>query len=282
MADPRVVLVTGASSGIGRACAEHLAGRGFRVFGASRRPPSVALPGLADPWLTMDVREEDAVERGVLQAVVAAGRLDAVVCCAGYSVFGSVEELAVAKAREQIETNLVGTLTVLRATLPHLRSTRGRAVVVGSLAGRAPIPFQAHYSATKAALDALTLALRVEVAPFGVGVCLVEPGDIRTAFNENMDWGDAGARARSAYAERLTTLRRRGSRIPAVGPGTGGRGRGRAPRPHRPKAEGALRGGARFAGRPLGTATPTRLGHPGPHPASLQGLTLGASSLSGR
>jgi len=150
----------------------------------------------------MDVRDEDAVERTVLEMVVVAGRLDAVVCCAGYSVFGSIEELEIAKARAQIETNLVGTLTVLRASLPHLRSTRGRVVVMGSLAGRAPIPFQAHYSATKAALDALTLALRMEVAPFGVGVSLVEPGDIRTPFNDNMDWGTEDSRARSAYAER--------------------------------------------------------------------------------
>lgn len=206
MADPRAVLVTGASSGIGRACAELLAARGFRVFGASRRPPEAAIPGLDDPWLRMDVRDEHAVERGVREVVVAAARLDAVVCCAGYSVFGSIEELEIAKAREQIETNLVGTLTVLRATLPHLRTTRGRVVVVGSLAGRAPIPFQAHYSATKAALDALTLALRMEVAPFGVGVSLVEPGDIRTPFNDNVDWGREDSP--SAYAERRARCER--------------------------------------------------------------------------
>jgi NAD(P)-dependent dehydrogenase (short-subunit alcohol dehydrogenase family) len=132
-------------------------------------------------------------------AVEAGGRLDAVVCSAGYSVFGSVEDVPMAQARAQIETNVIGTLTVLKAALPHLRRARGRAVVVGSLAGRAPIPFQSHYSATKAALDALTLALRMEVAPFGVGVSLVEPGDIRTPFNEHMDWGAAEP---SAYEDR--------------------------------------------------------------------------------
>ena len=201
VADARTVLVTGASSGIGRATAELLAARGFRVFGASRRPPRSPLAGVADPWLEMDVRDAASVEAAVRDLVSAAGSLHALVCCAGYSVFGSVEEVAIDRARAQLETNVIGTLTTLRATLPHLRASRGRVVVLGSLAGRAPIPFQAHYSASKAALDALTLALRMETAPAGVAVSLVEPGDIRTPFNDNMDWGP-GADARSPYAER--------------------------------------------------------------------------------
>ncbi len=126
-------------------------------------------------------------------------------CCAGYALFGSVEDVPIDKVRAQFETNLVGTVSVLRAALPHLRSAKGRAIVVGSLSGRAPIPFQAHYSATKAALDALTLALRIEVAPSGVGVSLVEPGDIKTAFNENTDWGSHEG---SSYSEGLRRCER--------------------------------------------------------------------------
>ncbi len=199
------VLITGASSGIGRAAAERLARHGFRVFGASRRPPSSVPSGVRDQWIVMDVRDEAQARAGVSGVVAQAGGLDAVVCAAGYAVFGSVEDLPIEKARAQMETNVIGTLTVLRAALPHLRRAQGRAAVVGSLAGRAPIPFQAHYSATKAALDAITLALRIEVAPFGVGVSLVEPGDIATPFNENMDWGDGGE---SAYAERRASCER--------------------------------------------------------------------------
>lgn len=207
MAAPRTVLVTGASSGIGRAAAERLGAGGFRVFGASRRVPQPLPEGVRDAWLALDVRDAASVEVAVRAVVSAAGTLDAVVCCAGYSVFGSVEELPIEQARAQLETNVIGTLTVLRAALPHLRSSRGRVVVVGSLAGRAPIPFQAHYSASKAALDALTLALRMEAEPAGVGVSLVEPGDIRTPFNENMDWGQGGD-GPSPYAERRARCER--------------------------------------------------------------------------
>ena len=199
------VLITGASSGIGRATAERLARHGFRVFGASRRPPSPPLAGVRDAWLVMDVRDEASVRAGLAAVVAQAGGLDAVVCGAGYGVFGSVEDLPIEKARAQIETNVIGTLTVLRAALPHLRRAQGRAVIVGSLAGRAPIPFQAHYSASKAALDAIALALRMEVAPLGVGVSLVEPGDIATPFNANMDWGAGGD---AAYAERRASCER--------------------------------------------------------------------------
>ena len=220
VAGDRTVLVTGASSGIGRATAELLAERGFRVFGGSRRRPEPPLALVHDPWLEMDVRDAASVEAAVRAVTSAAGGLHALVCGAGYSVFGSVEEVGIDQARAQLETNVIGTLTVLRAALPHLRATRGRVVVVGSLAGRAPIPFQAHYSASKAALDALTLALRMETAPFGVAVSLVEPGDIQTPFNDNMDWGSA-ADPRSPYAERRSRCERvvRAALPTAPGPG---------------------------------------------------------------
>jgi short-subunit dehydrogenase len=194
------VLVTGASSGIGRACALLLAGRGYRVFGASRRAAEQeSVPGI--DWIGMDVRDEAAVRDGVERMVAKGPPLEGVVCAAGYGVFGSVEETSLERARAQFETNVIGVLSVLRATLPRLRARgHGRIVVVGSLAGRAPIPFQAHYSASKAAVDALVLALRNELRGTGVTAALVEPGDFRTEFNERMDWGSG---APSAYGARL-------------------------------------------------------------------------------
>jgi NAD(P)-dependent dehydrogenase (short-subunit alcohol dehydrogenase family) len=192
------VLVTGASSGIGAATATLLASRGFRVWGTSRRPRADDGP---IRWLAMDVRDEAAVADGVRRMCAEAGAVDALVCNAGIGIFGSVEETDLERARAQFETNVFGTLIPVRAVLPAMRARgQGRIVIVGSLAGRATIPFQTHYSATKAAVDALAVGLRMELATTGVDVTLIEPGDIRTAFNDATDWGDPGA---SAYGERL-------------------------------------------------------------------------------
>ena len=200
-ADQPSVLVTGASSGIGAATARLLHRRGFRVFGTSRRPEQLGDDAPSVEWVAMDVCDEDSVQKGVEQVLQAAGRLDSLVCNAGFGIFGSVEEVPIAEAKAQFETNFFGCLRTLRAGIPPMRAAgRGRIVVVGSLSGRAPIPFQAHYSATKAAVDALALSLRNELHPTGVQVSLVEPGDINTPFNDRMRWGEAG---QSAYAERI-------------------------------------------------------------------------------
>ena len=195
------VLVTGASSGIGAATAQLLRDRGFEVFGTSRRPEQLGADAPDIRWVAMDICDEDSVRRGVAQVLGTVPRLDALVCNAGFGIFGSVEEVSIAAAKAQFETNFFGTLRTLRATIPHLRAARrGRIAIVGSLAGRAPIPFQAHYSASKAAVAALTLGLRNELHPLGVKVVLIEPGDIDTPFNDRMDWGDT---APSPYTDRI-------------------------------------------------------------------------------
>ncbi len=202
----RSVLITGASSGIGAATAAYLADRSFRVFGTSRHPPSPNQTDADLTWIAMDVCDDGSVRKGVEEVLAAVPRLDALVCCAGFGVFGSVEEVSIEAAKAQFETNLFGTLRTLRAVLPPMRRAgQGRIVIVGSLAGRAPIPFQAHYSATKAAVDALALALRSELHSTGVVVSLVEPGDINTPFNDRMDWGDPST---SEYGERIRSVER--------------------------------------------------------------------------
>jgi NAD(P)-dependent dehydrogenase (short-subunit alcohol dehydrogenase family) len=148
--------VTGASSGIGAATARLLRERGFEVFGTSRRPEQLGADAPEVRWIPMDVCDEDSVREGVAQVLSAVPRLDALVCNAGFGIFGSVEEVSIAAAKEQFETNFFGTLRTLRAAIPHLREARrGRIAIVGSIAGRAPIPFQVHYSATKAAVESL-------------------------------------------------------------------------------------------------------------------------------
>ncbi len=186
---PRV-LITGASSGIGLACAQLLSSQGWRVFAAARNPPE-APPDAAIEPLTLDVRSRSSVQGAVDTVVRRAAGLDAVVCNAGVGLFGSIEHVTEERADAVWDTNVVGVLRTLRATLPLLRTARrGRVVIIGSLAGRAPIPFQGHYSASKAAVEAIALSLRNELVGRGVFVSLVEPGDIRTRFNERTDWGD--------------------------------------------------------------------------------------------
>ncbi|MFO0689604.1 MAG: SDR family NAD(P)-dependent oxidoreductase [Myxococcota bacterium] len=206
MAERPCVLITGASSGLGAAMAARMLERGWRVFGTSRKPRSAssdATPAGAGAieWIAMDVCDDGSVEAGLAAVFEKTDRLDGLVCNAGFGIFGPVEETALERARAQFETNVFGVLRVVRPVLARMRARgAGRILLVGSLAGRAPIPFQAHYSASKAAIEALAFSLANEIRPFGVSVHLIEPGDIDTAFNDVMDWGQSPPA--SAYAER--------------------------------------------------------------------------------
>jgi NAD(P)-dependent dehydrogenase (short-subunit alcohol dehydrogenase family) len=201
----KVVLITGASAGIGAATARELAAHGLEVYGTSRKPDRLSQGDPPIHWVAMDVRDDASVQAGVSQVIERAGRLDGLVCNAGFGIFGSVEEVPLADAQAQLDTNFFGVLRTLRAALPHLRKQgSGRVVLVGSLAGRAPIPFQGHYSASKAAVDALAQALHNELSGSGVHVSLVEPGDIHTGFNEHVDFASSDA---SAYGERIARCR---------------------------------------------------------------------------
>jgi NAD(P)-dependent dehydrogenase (short-subunit alcohol dehydrogenase family) len=178
----RVVLVTGASAGIGRACADRLAGAGWTVVGASRR--GTASTGWTG--LVMDVDVDGSVTDGVDRVLADHGRIDAVVLAAGWGIAGAVEHTPLADARAQLETNFWGVVRVTQAVLPAMRAQRGgRVIVIGSIGGVIGIPFQAFYSASKFALEGWGEALAYEVGPFGVDVTVVEPGNVRTDFTEN-------------------------------------------------------------------------------------------------
>ena len=193
------VLITGASSGIGLCTAQHLAARGFEVYGTSRKPAADADPKIR--WVAMDVGDESSVRQAVAEVHASTPRLDALVCNAGFGIFGSIEEVSDEATQRQFDTNVFGVLRTLRAVVPAMREARaGRIVLVGSLAAHTPIPYQAHYSASKAAVGALALALHSELAAFGVHVSLVEPGDVDTPFNDAMDWSQGGE---SVYGESM-------------------------------------------------------------------------------
>ncbi len=175
----RVALVTGASAGIGRACADRLAGAGWTVYGASRRGTG------SDGWMpmVMDVDRDDSVREGVAHVVADRGRLDAVVACAGWGLAGAVEQTPIADAQAQVETNFWGTVRVVAEALPVMRRQGGgRLVLVSSIGGVIALPFQAFYSASKFAMEGYAEALAYEVAPFGIDVTLVQPGNIATEF----------------------------------------------------------------------------------------------------
>jgi NAD(P)-dependent dehydrogenase (short-subunit alcohol dehydrogenase family) len=178
----KVILITGASAGIGRACADRLHQHGWTVVGASRRGSSTA------GWtpLVMDVDDDESVRKGVASVVVDHGRLDAVVACAGWGLAGPVELTPISEAKAQLETNFWGAVRVVQEALPLMRRQgRGRVVLVGSIGGIVGIPFQAFYSASKFALEGYGESLAYEVAPFGIHVTLVEPGNVRTDFTSS-------------------------------------------------------------------------------------------------
>ncbi len=175
----RTALVTGASAGIGWACAQQLAKEGWEVYAASRR--GTAPEGCRG--VVMDVDDDRSVTEGTAEILAGAGTVDAVVTCAGWGLGGAMEDTPLADARAQMETNFWGTVRVLQAVLPSMRAAGGgRVVLMSSIGGVIALPFQSFYSASKFALEGLAESLAYEVAPFGVKVSLVQPGNIKTDF----------------------------------------------------------------------------------------------------
>lgn len=173
------MLITGASAGIGKATADSLARSGWTVVGASRR----ATAGEGWSAVAMDVDDDDSVDQGVARVVERFGRVDAVVAGAGWGLAGPLEWTSIADGKAQFETNFWGTVRVVRAALPPMRSQgSGRIVIVSSLGAVVGIPFQGMYSASKFAVEGYGEALDHEVRPFGISVTMVQPGDIKTDF----------------------------------------------------------------------------------------------------
>ena len=176
------VFVTGASSGIGRACARMFAGNGYNVTGVSRNTEECVekFPGGGTLTLKrLDVTEETAVRKFVEDLP----GVDIAILCAGMGVAGPAETTSSELTRKQMEVNYFGTLNAAQPCLTKMRRQRkGLLLVIGSIAGRVSIPMQSQYSASKYALEAFTDAVRMEMKPYGVKACIIEPGDTRTGF----------------------------------------------------------------------------------------------------
>jgi NAD(P)-dependent dehydrogenase (short-subunit alcohol dehydrogenase family) len=184
--DPGAVLITGCSTGIGRATAAHLAAKGWTVYATARRAEAIA--DLADAGcrtLALDVDDEASMRAAVAAVEEAEGSVGALVNNAGYSQSGAVESLPMEKLRAQFETNVFGLVRMCQLVLPGMRAAgRGRIVNVSSMGGKLVFPGGGAYHASKYAVEALSDALRFEVAGFGIKVSIIEPGLITTNFGE--------------------------------------------------------------------------------------------------
>jgi NAD(P)-dependent dehydrogenase (short-subunit alcohol dehydrogenase family) len=212
----KTALVTGASSGIGQACAVQLVSSGWRVLAGVRRAGD-APDGTQE--VLLDVTDAEQI-RGAAGLV---DRLDGLVNNAGIAIAAPIEFLPPDELRHQLEVNLVGQVAVTQALLPALRRAKGRIVFMGSIAGKSALPFLSPYAASKHALEAVADSLRLELRPFGIHVSIVEPGTIKTAI-----WARSAERADELiaasdgqlgelYGERIAAFRQIALRRGAAG-----------------------------------------------------------------
>lgn len=223
------VIVTGASTGIGEACALHLDGLGFSVFaGVRKTSDGAALARKASDRLTavsIDVADGASIASAAEDVATAVGKagLAGLVNNAGIAVAGPLEFLPISELRKQLEVNVIGQIAVTQAFLPLLRQGHGRIVNIGSISGRMATPFVGPYAASKFAMEALTDSLRMELRPWSISVSLIEPGSVATPI-----WRKSGAaadelarslaeRAHDLYGPALAAMRKAADKIGRAG-----------------------------------------------------------------
>ncbi len=188
---PRVALVTGASSGIGERTALRLHEAGFVVYAVARREERMqALAAAGVHVFAMDVTDDESVTSGVARIIEEQGRIDVLVNNAGYGSYGAVEDVPIEEARRQFEVNVFGLARLTQLVTPHMRAIAGeplaqrpRIVNMSSIGGKFYEPLGAWYHATKFAVEGFSDSLRIELAPHGIDVIIIEPGPIRTEWN---------------------------------------------------------------------------------------------------
>lgn len=176
---PKVVLITGASSGIGKAAAEFLSAKGFRVYGTGRNPKNNENNGYS--LLPLDVTKPDTISTAINLILEKEGRLDVLVNNAGMGITGPIEDTPTSEMRKVFETNFFGAIDVMKAVLPQMRKQQSGTIInVTSIAGYMGLPYRGVYSATKGALDLVSESIRMEVKAFGIQIATIAPGDVAT------------------------------------------------------------------------------------------------------
>ncbi|MFA6127199.1 MAG: SDR family NAD(P)-dependent oxidoreductase [Bacteroidales bacterium] len=201
----QVILITGASSGLGKAAAELLIARGHVVYGASRHP---AQEKVGFHPVLMDVTDQQSVEAAMKEIIAKEGRIDVLVNNAGMGVGGALENFSSVEVQIQFETNFFGMARLTSCVLPYMREKKsGKIINISSIGGLMGLPFQGHYSAAKFAVEGFSEALFMEVKPFNIKVIVVNPGDFKTGFTSNRIFtakdtggGDYGQRFKKAVA----------------------------------------------------------------------------------
>lgn len=180
-----VVLVTGASAGIGQAIVRQLLQDGWVVYGAARRLEKMSnIQSEGAKTLYLDVTDDDSMQAAVTQILEAEGQIDALVNNAGYGSYGALEDVPIAEAKRQFDVNVFGVMRLTQLVLPSMRERRSGTIVnISSMGGRIWMPIGGWYHATKHALEVLSDALRVETQPFGIRVVVVQPGQIESEWS---------------------------------------------------------------------------------------------------
>lgn len=175
----KVILITGGSSGIGKAVGEYLQEKGCIVYGTSRNPEQVS--GSKFKLVALDVRNSTSIQQCIQKVITEAGRIDVLINNAGVGITGPLEEIPLTEIKNNFDTNLFGPIEMMQSVLPHMRAQRqGLIINVTSIAGYMGLPFRSIYSASKGALELITESLRMETKAFGVHITNVAPGDFAT------------------------------------------------------------------------------------------------------
>lgn len=205
--EKKIVLITGASTGIGLAAANQLMNKGCKVYSVSRRGSEAqkAQSGTGEIIpVKMDVNNETEIAAVVNRIIKENGKLDAVISNAGNGIAGSVEDTSSEEVKYQFETNFFGAVKVIQACIPVFRQQGyGKIIATSSVAGVIPIPFQAFYSAGKSALLVFMQALAMEVKPFGIQCCIILPGDTKTEFTTARKYTEKSQSTDSAYFQKM-------------------------------------------------------------------------------
>lgn len=179
----KTMIITGGSSGIGKATAELFAKNGYKVYELSRRAPSEVYEGITH--MTCDVTDTEACKKAVEQVIAAEGAVDVLISNAGMGISGAVEFTTTDDMRRQMDVNFFGAVNITQAVLPYMRQQQyGTIIFVSSVMAAYGLPFQAFYSASKFAINGFAQALTNEVRPFGIKVAVLMPGDVKTGFTD--------------------------------------------------------------------------------------------------